>query len=311
VEFVIVRRLVFAPIGVVLVAALSVGCSSGSPKTAAGSTSASPTVAASSTVAASPSAVASTPSPAASASPASQTAAASSAAPSPSASAANCDGVAYRQIAASDGTQLGVVERGTGPRGVLMLPQYQSSACYWNDEASHLVDGGYHVLMLEYRCTDNSACPADGAAQSQLPLDVAAGVAALHTAGAAKVVILGASAGGTLAVVAGAAAGPLVNGVIDLSGPADVSDLYNAGTGVMDSGAAAPKLHVPALFVVSNNDPSTSVSEITSVYKSVPGTHKKLLVLSPDGGHGWDTLNYNGPPGNVQGEVDNFLAAND
>ena len=192
-----------------------------------------------------------------------------------------------------------------------MLPQYQSSACDWDDQASHLVDAGYHVLMLGYRCTDNSACPADVAAQSQLPLDVAAGVAALHTAGAAKVVILGASAGGTLAVVAGAAAGPLVNGVIDLSGPADVSDLYGAATGVMDSRAAAPKLHVPALFVVSNNDPTTSVSEITDVYKAAPGSPKKLLVLSPDGGHGWDTLNYNGPAGNVQKEIDGFLAAHD
>ena len=302
------RRLVVAPIGFLLIAALSVGCSSGSPKKAAGSTSASASITTSPTVAASPSAVASTPSPAASASP---TVVASSAAPSPSASVATCDGVAYHQITASDGTQVGVVERGTGPRGVLMLPQYQSSACYWDEQASHLVDGGYHVLMLEYRCTDNSACPADVAAQSQLPLDVAAGVAALHTAGAAKVVILGASAGGTLAVVAGAAAGPLVNGVIDLSGPADVSDLYSAATGVMDSRAAAPKLHVPALFVVSNNDPTTSVSEITDVYKAARGSPKKLLVLSPDGGHGWDTLNYNGPAGNVQKEIDAFLAAHD
>ncbi len=76
-------------------------------------------------------------------------------------------------------------------------------------------------------------------------------------------------------------------------------------------GAAAPKLHVPALFVVSQNDPTTSVTEITDVYKSVPGSPKKLLVLSPDGGHGWDTLNYDGPAGNVQKEIDNFLAAHD
>ena len=117
--------------------------------------------------------------------------------------------------------------------------------------------------------------------------------------------------GGTLAVVSGAAAGPLVNGVVDLSGPADVSNLYGAAVGLMDSARAAPKLAVPALFVVSRNDPSTSVSEITDVYKAVPGTAKKLLVLGPEGGHGWDTLNYSGPAGNVQKQLDDFLAAHD
>ncbi len=213
---------------------------------------------------------------------------------------------------ASDGTRISVNERGSGARGVLMLPQYQASACGgWDEQARHLVTAGYHVLMLEYRCTDPSTCPADAAAQSQLPLDAAAGVAALHAAGATKVVIVGASAGGTLAVVSGAAAGPLVNGVVDLSGPADVSDLYGGAPGVIDSGLAAPKLAVPALFVVSEADPSTSVSEITAVYKSVPVTAKKLLVLPAEGGHGWDTLSYSGPAGDVQKELDDFLAAHD
>jgi pimeloyl-ACP methyl ester carboxylesterase len=191
-----------------------------------------------------------------------------------------------------------------------MLPEYQSSACDWDQQASHLVHAGYHVLMLGYRCTDNSACPT-GDAASQLTLDAKAGVAALRAAGATKVVILGASAGGTLAVVTGAAEGSLVNGVIDLSGPPDVSDLYGATAGLLDSGKAAPKLGVPALFVVSRNDPTTGVEEITAVYKAVPGSRKKLLVLSPDGGHGWDTLSYTGPVANVQKEIDDFLAAND
>jgi dienelactone hydrolase len=222
-----------------------------------------------------------------------------------------CVTVAYKRILASDGTGLRVVEMGTGPRGVLMLPQHDASACSWYQEASGLVDDGYHVLLLEYRCTPLSDCPQDADAQSQLPLDAAAGIATLRAAGATKVVIVGASAGGTLAVVAGAAAGPLVNGVVDLSGPADVSALYGAPSGRIDSFDAAPHLGVPSLFVVSEQDSSTSVGEITAVYNDVPNKSKKLLVLPAEGGHGWDTLGYAGPEGDVQASVHAFLKAND
>jgi dienelactone hydrolase len=222
-----------------------------------------------------------------------------------------CNGVAYRRIRASDGTALGVVELGTGTRGVLMLPEKNESACGWDEEATALVAAGYHVLLLEYRCTVVSECPKNLDAQSQLSLDAAAGITALQTAGATKVVIVGASAGGTLAVVAGAAAGPSVNGVIDLSGPADVSFLYGDIPGRIDSLGSAPHLAVPSLFVVSQDDPATTVGEITAVYKAVPNANKKLLVLPAEGGHGWDTLGYAGPEGNVQSEIAAFLKAND
>jgi pimeloyl-ACP methyl ester carboxylesterase len=222
-----------------------------------------------------------------------------------------CNGVAYKRIRASDGTALGVVELGTGARGVLMLPQKNDSACGWDEEATGLIAAGYHVLLLEYRCTVVSDCPKNIDAQSELPLDATAGISALRAAGATKVVIVGASAGGTLAVVAGAAAGSSVNGVIDLSGPADVSFLYGDIPGRIDSLGAAPRLAVPSLFVVSQDDAATTVGEITAVYNAVPNPNKKLLVLPAEGGHGWDTLGYTGPEGNVQSDIDAFLKAND
>jgi dienelactone hydrolase len=222
-----------------------------------------------------------------------------------------CDGVKYTRTTASDGIGIGVVAMGTGKRGVLMLPEYQASACEWAVEANGLVSAGFRVLLLEYRCTPPSDCPSDTDKQTYLSLDAQAGVAALHAAGATKVVIVGASAGGTLAVVAGAAAGPLVNGVVDLSGPADVSALFGTAAGAIDSHAAAPHLNVPSLFVVSKDDPSTSVDEITGVYNAVPDKTKQLMVLPAEGGHGWDTLAYSGPEGNVQTTLYTFLRAND
>jgi dienelactone hydrolase len=200
---------------------------------------------------------------------------------------------------------------GTGEHGVLMLPQYQSSACVWQSTAQELVAAGYRVLLLEYRCTQVSDCPTDADAATQLQLDVAAGVKELHAEGAKKVVIVGASAGGTLAIVAGAAAGPLVNGVIDLSGPADVSNLYGAPNERLDSFTAAPKLVVPALMVLAQEDPSTSEVEFRNVYNKLPGPHKKLLILPADAGHGWSMLGYSGPEGNVTDEINAFLKAND
>jgi pimeloyl-ACP methyl ester carboxylesterase len=192
-----------------------------------------------------------------------------------------------------------------------MLPQHAASACAWAEEASGLVDAGYHVFLLEYRCTVMSECPKSTDAQSRLPLDAAAGVAALRAAGATKVVIVGASAGGTLAVVAGAAEGALVNGVVDLSGPADVSFLYGDVPGRINSVDAAPHLGVPSLFVVSERDVSTSIGEITAVYDAVPNRSKELLVLPVEGGHGWETLGYVGPEGDVEAKLRAFLKTND
>jgi len=222
-----------------------------------------------------------------------------------------CGGVKYTRIVATDSIGLGVIDLGAGKRGVLMLPEYQASACEWAVEAHGLVSAGFHVLLLEYRCTSPSDCPTDTDKQSDLSLDAQAGVAALHAAGATKVVIVGASAGGTLAVVAGAASGPLVSGVVDLSGPGDVSSLYGTAPGRIDSLTAAPHLAVPSLFVVSQDDPSTSVDEITAVYNAVPEKRKQLMVLPAEGGHGWDTLAYSGPEGNVQDTLYGFLRAND
>lgn len=301
------HRLTVPAIGVIVTLALGAGCSSASSKAHAGSSDQ-----ASSTLTSSPEVTGSASPESTQAAPAGPSS--SPAAVSPVASSIStppCDGVKYTRIVTRDGIGLGVVELGTGKRGVLMLPEYQASACQWAVEASGLVSAGFHVLLLEYRCTIPSDCPSDTDRQSDLSLDAQAGVAALRVAGVTKVVIVGASAGGTLAVVAGAASGPLVNGVVDLSGPGDVSYLYGTAQGRINSLAAAPHLLVPSLFVVSKDDPSTSVEEITAVYNAVPKKPKQLMVLPAEGGHGWDTLAYAGPEGNVQDTLYVFLRAND
>ena len=90
-----------------------------------------------------------------------------------------------------------------------------------------------------------------------------------------------------------------------------MSFLYGDIPERIDSLKAAPGVDVPTLFVISQDDAATTVGEITAVYNAVPNAHKKLLVLPPEGGHGWDTLGYTGSEGNVQSELDAFLKAND
>ncbi len=90
-----------------------------------------------------------------------------------------------------------------------------------------------------------------------------------------------------------------------------MSYLYGTAQGRINSLTAAPQLAVPSLFVVSKDDPSTSVAEITAVYDAVPNKTKQLMVLPAEGGHGWDTLAYAGPEGNVQDTLYAFLRAND
>lgn len=74
---------------------------------------------------------------------------------------------------------------------------------------------------------------------------------------------------------------------------------------------AARHLAVPSLFVVSKDDPATSVDEIAGVYNAVPKRPKQLMVLPAEGGHGWATLAYAGPEGNVQDTLYALLRAND
>lgn len=191
------------------------------------------------------------------------------------------------------GAGLGGLVLGTGHTGVVLSHQSDGDLCQWLPYGKSLAQRGYKVLAFDF--------PGAGASTtSDESIDgaVAAAAAFLRKDGATKVVLIGASMGGTASVAAAAQITPPVAGVISLSGPTTYS-----GTSAID---AAPKLTVPALFVVAEDDP-TFVSSAHLLYEATPTTVARKLLVLPSGGHGVLLLNQAlGAP--AAPEVTKFLA---
>ena len=142
-------------------------------------------------------------------------------------------------LAAADGTALVGVRFGTGPRGVLLLPQREADLCGWWDYAVDLSTQGFQALALDMRGTGLSG---DGPTQD-FTADAIAGIALLKRSGAQKVVVIGASQGAATAIVTAARVPDQVAGVVSLSYPADSLDV---------TGGAGANPHTPAQAAASS-----------------------------------------------------------
>jgi pimeloyl-ACP methyl ester carboxylesterase len=126
-----------------------------------------------------------------------------------------------------------------------------------------------------------SQCPAGKVADQWLAVTTAA-VSWARTQGAGPLTLVGASAGGVVALQVAASTRPAVDGVVDLSGERRWQGL--------DSLAAARRLQVPALFAVAPGDRFVSVATMRRLYEAAPVRTKRLVVLAEGAGHGWELL---------------------
>ena len=141
------------------------------------------------------------------------------------------------------------------------------------------------ALAIDMRCLGESECGSRGKAGAIA--DVRAAMAELRQEGAKRVAIIGASYGGAIAVVAGAKLKPAA--VVDLSGEQSLQALV-PGYDDVDSLAAAPALHAPALFVVARKDNYTPVADMRRVFRAAGSRAKQLIVLPFEAGHGLAVL---------------------
>jgi dienelactone hydrolase len=109
-----------------------------------------------------------------------------------------------------------------------------------------------------------------------------AAVAWARAHGAGQITLVGASAGGVVALQVAASIRPPVDGVVDLSGERRWMGL--------DSLVAARRLEAPALFAVAPGDSYVSVGTMRQLYEAAPVRAKRLVVLADGAGHGWDLL---------------------
>ncbi|MGX6606781.1 alpha/beta hydrolase family protein [Micromonosporaceae bacterium Da 78-11] len=170
------------------------------------------------------------------------------AAPSPAApvAGADCplmaDGGRQVRFGLDGATNLAGILAGTGPTGVVLAHESEGDLCIWAAELQELVAQGYRVLAFDSQGYGAS----QSAAGTGFDDDVVAAAATLRADGATRIVLRGASMGGTFSLSAAARISPPVTAVISSSGPT-----VFAGVSAEE---VVPRLTMPLLFVAQEDD---------------------------------------------------------
>jgi pimeloyl-ACP methyl ester carboxylesterase len=174
------------------------------------------------------------------------------------------------RIPAGSGEPLVGALLGEGRVGVVLAHQAGADMCQWADYAHVLVAHGYRVLAFDF------GVPADDES-------VVYAAQALKALGAQRIVLMGASRGGTAVL---AAAGKLaVDGVIALSAPAEYNG-SDALQGVETSTA-------PLLIAAGELDSEFAIDAVT-LSRHAKATEKRLIVKKGSGEHGVLLLEFGG-----------------
>jgi len=170
------------------------------------------------------------------------------------------------------GLSLAAVDLGTGSSGVVLAHQSDGSLCEWLPYGTALAAKGFHVLAFDFAGSGSSSMPK----QKTYVEDLRTAVTYLRAQGATKVVIIGASMGATMSVVAAAAITPPIDGVISLSPPLTFDGI--------NAEKAAPSLRSPALFIASEMD-GDYPSYAKSIESATPVEYRELVIV-PGNQHG-------------------------
>jgi pimeloyl-ACP methyl ester carboxylesterase len=215
------------------------------------------------------------------------TTAASAPAPAPPAPAELCGGPTTPAqslwLSAPGGALVYAAVVGTGPATAVFVHQAGTTGvCGFWPYADWLArTKGVRSVLFSQCGNGASQCPAGNPAD-QWPATTTAAVTWARTHGAGQVTLVGASAGGVVALQVAASIRPPVDAVVDLSGERSWMGL--------DSLAAARRLQVPALFAVAPGDSYVSVGTMRRLYQAAPVRAKRLVVLAEGAGHGWELL---------------------
>lgn len=180
---------------------------------------------------------------------------------------------------------------GSGTIGVVMAHAFPADQSSWYEFAHELSREGYLVLTFNFRGYGES----EGTREiSVLDRDVVAATQYLTDQGAEKVVLIGASMGGTASLVAASK--------IEVSGVATVS----APTGFMGLDAIQALIDVfePRMYVAATDDPSNAEQAAEALLRADPTARLKLVGGSA---HGTDMLK--GRRGEeVRKSIEDFIA---
>lgn len=202
-------------------------------------------------------------------------------------------------VETDDGTfDVGLVGDEDATTTAVFVHQMDANACGWFLYAADLASQGVRSMLVNLCGSGETECSDSSLTDTGADAVLAATEAAVAD-GASRVVLVGASIGGTTVVKAAIRGAPDggFDGVADLSGPivADGTDLR----------AVADAITVPTLLVVSPNDPVVSPSAMTELGEVI--SSDDVTVILDGNGHGWDMLN--GPGGTPGATIGEQLAA--
>ncbi|MDQ3889132.1 MAG: dienelactone hydrolase family protein [Actinomycetota bacterium] len=170
-------------------------------------------------------------------------------------------------LRAADRSEFDAALVGDGDVGVVLGHQFRSDFCSWLPYGKRLAGQGMRVLAVNFPATE------------RLNVYMQAGALELRRLGAKRIVLVGASMGGTAALVAAPRVEGLV-GVASLSGPRQFQGL--------DARPAVAKTRVPLLFLVGGDD-RTFAKDARALYKAAKSPKKKIVITSGFE-HGTDLL---------------------
>lgn len=183
----------------------------------------------------------------------------------------------------SAGTKLDAAVFGAGRMGIVLAHESDGSLCNWASIAPEFADEGYRVLIFDF---------GEPATVAQ---DMQAATKKIRELGVKRIVLGGASLGGTVALMT-AAREPNIIGAFSLSAPA----VYGNAEGL----PAVRRFRAPVLFVAAEDD-ANFAEDARRLYRASQSPRRQLLVV-PGSEHG--TALYGGPAADqVRDAVDRLL----
>lgn len=191
------------------------------------------------------------------------------------------------------GVRLAGVEIGDGSIGVVLAHQSSGNLCEWWPYA-RILARRHRVLAFDFE--GFGASQVGSLRHPGYAGDVRAAAGWLRAHGTRRVVLMGASMGGTAVIVAASRMRLPPAGVIDLSGPASFSG--------MNAAKAAPRLRCPVLFATGKQDPYAG--DVVQVRRAT-GSSFTPLVTVPGRTHGTSLVDPNLGYAKVRTAVNDFL----
>jgi pimeloyl-ACP methyl ester carboxylesterase len=183
------------------------------------------------------------------------------------------------QFVTSDGARLTGAVRGSGRVGIVFAHQTDGTLCDWLPYAKTLAENR-RVLAIDLRGYGQSIIPKDASASGRFDIDVAAAVDELRRRGARRIVLIGASLGGTSVLAATRILKPQANGLVSMSGPVSYGDI--------DAKAAIGSLRIPLLLVVAAGD--AFAPDARMLARKTKANRRATLLIVPGVAHGWDLV---------------------